>query len=58
MDTKVMSQFEVMDENMLATVEGGFTGVLESIGIGIGIGWAIYQFGEAAGRAYYYATHP
>ena len=53
MNTKAMSQFDVLEDKKLATVEGGVTGVLEAIGIGIGIGWGIYSFGEAAGRAYY-----
>ncbi|KFN88480.1 hypothetical protein H702_02405 [Streptococcus equinus JB1] len=51
---KNLEQFDVMTSAELSTVEGGS---VEAVGIVLGAAWAIYSFGEAAGRTAYYVTH-
>ncbi|SFR70694.1 COMC family protein [Streptococcus equinus] len=54
MNTKTFEQFAAMTEVGLSNVEGGS---VEVVGIVLGAAWAIYSFGEAAGRTAYYVTH-
>ena len=44
-----MTNFDKMEQNFVALTE---------VSVGIAIGWGIYQVGEAAGKTFYYITHP
>ena len=48
--------FAALTEEELMEVDGGVA--WEAVSVGIAIGWGIYQVGEAAGKTFYYITHP
>ena len=60
-----MTKFETMDnmntnfvalsDQELREMEGGSWELAAAVG---GVGWLIYQVGEAAGKTLYYVTHP
>ena len=53
---KMEQNFVTLTEEELMNVDGGVS--WEVVSVGIAIGWGIYQAGEAAGKTFYYITHP
>ena len=53
---KMEQNFAAFTEEVLTDVNGGIA--WEMVSVGIAIGWGIYQVGEAAGKTFYYITHP
>ena len=53
---KMEQNFAAFTEEKLTDVNGGIA--WEMVSVGIAIGWGIYQVSEAAGKTFYYITHP
>ncbi len=53
---KMEQNFVALTEEELMNVDGGIA--WEVVSVGIAIAWGIYQVGEAAGKTFYYITHP
>ena len=53
---KMEQNFVALTEEELMNVDGGIA--WEVVSLGIAISWGIYQAGEAAGKTFYYITHP